>query len=226
MRLSVIIPIYNERATVHELLDRVEAVPVPVEIIVVDDCSSDGTTRMLRELEGPNRIFLFHKTNQGKGAAVRTGVAHATGDYVVIQDADLEYDPQDYLKLLRPVFDDRAAVVYGSRFQTGRPSMFWRHWMANRFLTGLTNVLYGARLTDMETCYKLFRTDVITNLRLESNRFNVEPEITAKLLRMGIVIHEVPITYSRRTVSEGKKIGWRDFVSAVWTLVRYRLGSA
>ena len=225
MRLSVIIPIYNERATVRELLDRVEAVPVPVEVIVVDDCSSDGTTRILRELEGPNRIFLFHKTNQGKGAALRTGVEHATGDYVVFQDADLEYDPQDYLKLLQPVFNGRAAVVYGSRLQTGRPLMFWRHWMANRFLTGLTNLLYGASLTDMETCYKLFRTDVIKKLRIESNRFNVEPEVTAKLLRARIVIHEVPIAYSGRNISEGKKIGWQDFVSAVWTLVRHRLRS-
>ena len=223
MRLSVIIPIYNERTTIRELLERVESVPIPLEVIVVDDCSSDGTTRILRELEGPNRIFLFHTANQGKGAALRTGVARATGDYVVIQDADLEYDPQDYLKLLGPVLDGRAAVVYGSRLQAGRPSMFWRHWLANRFLTALTNVLYGATLTDMETCYKLFRTDVIKNLRIESNRFNVEPEITAKLLRTGVVIHEVPIGYSGRNVSEGKKIGWKDFVSAVWTLVRYRL---
>ena len=226
MRLSVIIPIYNERATVRALLDRVEAVPVPVEIIVVDDCSSDGTTEILQELEGPNRIILFHKTNQGKGAALRTGVAHATGDYVVIQDADLEYDPQDYPKLLKPVLDGRATVVYGSRLQAGRPSMFWRHWMANRVLTGLTNLLYGATLTDMETCYKLFRTDIIKNIRIKSNRFNVEPEVTAKLLRTGIVIHEVPIAYSGRNVSEGKKIGWKDFVSAVWTLVRYRLPAA
>ena len=215
MRLSGIIPIYNERATIREVLERVEAVPVPVEIIVVDDCSTDGTTRLLRALEGPNRILLFHKTNQGKGAALRTGISHATGDYVVIQDADLEYDPQDYLTLLQPVVDGRATVVYGSRLMTGRPSMFWRHWIANRFLTGLTNVLYGASLTDMETCYKLFRADVITSLRIESNRFNVEPEITAKLLKKDIVIHEVPIAYSGRRVSEGKKIGLKDFVSAV-----------
>ena len=223
VRLSVIIPVYNEGATVREVLERVEAVGVPVELIIVDDCSSDGTTQILRELEGPNRVLLFHTTNQGKGAALRTGISHATGDYVIVQDADLEYDPQDFLKLLPAAVDGRASVVYGSRLQGGRPSMFWRHWIANRFLTGLTNVLYRASLTDMETCYKLFRTDVIKNLRIESNRFNVEPEITAKLLRMGIVIHEVPIAYSGRNISEGKKIGWKDFVSAIWTLVRCRL---
>jgi len=225
MRLSVIVPIYNERATLAEVLQRIDAVPLDLEVLIVDDCSSDGTTRLLETLAAPNRVLLYHKRNQGKGAAIRTGIARATGDYVVIQDADLEYDPRDYLKLLAPVREQDAVAVYGSRLQAGRPEMFLRHWLANRFLTALTNVLYGARLTDMETCYKLIRTDVIKSIDIESNRFNVEPELTAKLLMRRIRIHEVPISYSGRKLSEGKKIGWTDFVSAVWTLLRQRVGS-
>jgi len=225
MRLSVIIPVYNERATIREVLERVDAVPVDKQVIIVDDCSSDGTGGMLRELQGPGHTVLFHPTNRGKGAALRTGLPYATGDCIVIQDADLEYDPRDYLALLRPVAEGRARVVYGSRFQASRPPMFLRHWVGNVLLTSLTNLLYGTRLTDMETCYKLFRADVLKDLAIESDRFNVEPEITAKILKKGVTILEVPIAYSRRNFAEGKKIGWKDFVSAVWTLVKYRFRS-
>lgn len=222
MRLSVVIPVYNERATIQAVLDRVDAVNLDKEIVIVDDCSSDGTKAVLQQAKAAHRVILFHGSNQGKGAALRTGLKHATGDYVVIQDADLEYDPRDYVKLLEPVLAGRAQVVYGTRFAKGRPPMSWRYWIGNRLLTGLTNVLYGTRLTDMETCYKLFAADALEGIEIESNRFNVEPELTAKVLRKGYAVEEVPISYYGRKVSEGKKISSKDFVSAVWTLLKYR----
>jgi glycosyltransferase involved in cell wall biosynthesis len=222
MRLSVLIPVFNESVTIQELLARVDAVDIDKELIIVDDCSTDGTRDLLKSMKEPNRTVVFHDRNRGKGAALRTGFAHATGDYVIIQDADLEYEPEDYIRLLDVAVRQDAPVVYGSRFKGARPAMAFKHLAGNRALTLLTNVLYGATLTDMETCYKLIRRDVVADLRIESDRFNVEPELTAKILKRGTAILEVPIAYAARTRLEGKKISWMDAVSAVWTLVRLR----
>jgi glycosyltransferase involved in cell wall biosynthesis len=221
MRLSVLIPVFNERATIGHILDRVDAIDADKEVVIVDDGSTDGTRDVLEGLAG-ERIVVYHARNQGKGAAIRTALGHATGDYVIVQDADLEYDPQDITRLLRAV-DDGAEVVYGSRFAGRRVGMAVRHLVGNKLLTGLTNALYGSRLTDMESCYKLFPRRVLTEIGIDSDRFNVEPEVTAKVLKRGIEICEVPISYSGRKFSEGKKISWVDFVSAVWTLLKYRV---
>lgn len=226
MRLSIIVPVFNERATVLQVLDRVAAIDPEAEIVVVDDGSTDGTRALLVERARRNdRKFTLvqHPVNRGKGAALASGVDHATGDYVIVQDADLEYDPADYRKLIAVVDTRQAEAVYGSRFGGGRPSMSVRHRMGNRLLTGLTNLLYGSSLTDMETCYKLLRRSLFVELAITCNRFDVEPEITAKLLRAGVTIHEVPISYTGRSFAEGKKISWVDFVLAVWTLVRLRV---
>ena len=225
MRLSIIIPVFNERATVLTVLDRVEAAGRDAEIIVVDDGSTDGSREILavRARESGGRITLVeHPANRGKGAALVTGVARAVGDYVLFQDADLEYHPADYGLLLAVVANRRAAAVYGSRFGNSRPKMSVRHVVGNRLLTGLTNLLYGSDLTDMETCYKLIRRSLFLELGITCNRFDIEPEITAKLLKRGVRIHEVPISYEGRSFAAGKKISWVDFVSAVWTLVRLR----
>ena len=223
MHLSVVIPVFNERATVLNVVDRVLAVDLEKEIIVVDDCSTDGTRDLLRERARDGFTLVLHDVNQGKGAALRSGFARATGDFVIVQDADLEYDPADYVKLLAVVEDRDAVAVYGSRLAQERPIMALRHFVGNRLLTGLTNLLYGSQLTDMETCYKLLKRGLVNELCLSSNSFNIEPEITAKLLKKGIAIYEVPISYAGRSFAEGKKISWVDFVSAVWTLVRIRL---
>ena len=225
MRLSVIIPVFNERATVLEVLDRVAAIDMEAEVIVVDDGSTDGTRELLAERARATdrKITLVeHAGNRGKGAALTTGVRRATGEYVIVQDADLEYDPADYAKLLAVVDARRASAVYGSRFGCARPRMSLRHVVGNRLLTSFTNLLFGSSLTDMETCYKLVRRSLFEELGITCNRFDVEPEITAKLLKTGVTIHEVPISYTGRSFAEGKKISWVDFVSAVWTLFRLR----
>ena len=225
MRLSIVIPVYNEQATIIELLDRVAAVDIEKEVIIVDDFSTDGTRAILEDYGNKTVTLLLHDRNQGKGAALRTGFQHATGDFVVIQDADLEYDPADFPKLLAVVETQNARVVYGSRLATSQPTMTLRHFVGNRLLTGLTNLLYGSQLTDMETCYKFLARRLAHNLELVSNSFNVEPEMTAKLLKKGVTIHEVPISYHGRSFAEGKKISWKDFISAVWTLITLRVSA-
>jgi glycosyltransferase involved in cell wall biosynthesis len=225
MDLSVVIPIYNEINTIDEILARVDAVGLADEIILIDDGSTDGTRDRLNEiaLQNPHIKVIFHERNSGKGSAVRTGIAAVTKDLVVIQDADLEYDPRDYHSLLKPIEEGIADVVYGSRFLGAprRSTMFW-HMVANRLLTFMTNLLYNSILSDMETGYKLFRREIIAQIPLHSKRFNIEPEITAKLLKRKIRIFEVPITFNPREYSEGKKIGLKDAFEAVWTLLKYR----
>ena len=221
-KLTVVIPVYNEKNSLLEIIRRVQAVPIEKEIILVDDFSTDGTRDVLRDLERREFKVLYHEKNQGKGAALRTGFQRATGQFVIVQDADLEYDPNDYSKLLQPILDGRADVVYGSRFSGQRKNMTSLHTLGNLFLTGVTNLFYRTSITDMETCYKLFRRETIQGIRIECNRFNFEPEVTAKLLKRRLRIVEVPISYSGRSASEGKKITWRDGFSAVWTLIKYR----
>ncbi|MGQ9849446.1 MAG: glycosyltransferase family 2 protein [Aggregatilineaceae bacterium] len=224
MRLSVIIPCYNEMNTVAEIIRRVRAVKLAHEIIVVDDGSTDGTRDVLAQVEpGDDLKIIYHPHNMGKGAAVRTGFQNATGDVFLIQDADLEYDPREYPILLRPIEEGIAKVVYGSRFLGGpRKAMFFWNMVANRTLTFITNLLYNAILSDMETCYKVFRAEVIRDIPLRSRRFDFEPEVTAKILKRGYRIYEVPISYNGREWYEGKKISWKDGVIALWTLLRYR----
>jgi len=223
-KLSVIVPVFNERNTVAEIVRQMRAVDLPVEreIVIVDDGSGDGTRDVLSQLADSTVHVVLHPHNRGKGAAIRTGLTQVTGDLVLIQDADLEYDPDDWPKLLAPILKGRAQVVYGSRFTGERRNMLFLHWIGNRFLSLLTNVLYNTTLSDMETCYKLFDRELIDSIDLRSERFDFEPEITAKILRRGIRIYEVPISYSGREFDEGKKITWRDGVVAVKTLVKYR----
>jgi glycosyltransferase involved in cell wall biosynthesis len=227
MKLTVVVPVFNEITTIAEILARIRAAPLEKEIIVVDDCSTDGTRQLLESLpKSPDLVTLFHPVNQGKGAALRTGFAAATGDAVVVQDADLEYDPCEYPKLLQPIQDGRADVVYGSRFAGGechRVLYFW-HSIGNRFLTIMSNAFTNLNLTDMETCYKMFRREIIQQVRIQENRFGFEPEITAKVAAMRCRVYEVGISYSGRTYEEGKKIGWRDGVRALWCIVKYSRG--
>jgi glycosyltransferase involved in cell wall biosynthesis len=226
-KLSVVIPVYNEKSWLRELVRRVQAVPIPKEIIIVDDCSTDGSRDLLREMEMEGIRAFYQARNQGKGAALREGFRHVTGDIVLVQDADLEYDPDEYPRLIQPILENRADVVFGSRFigESHRVLYFW-HYLANRFLTTLSNLFTNLNLTDMETCYKVFRREVLTGLRLKSNRFGFEPEITAKVAKHRDPvwrIYEIPISYSGRTYEEGKKIGLRDALTAMYWIVRFWL---
>jgi len=224
MKLTVVIPVYNEEQTIESLVDRVERVPIDKEIVLVNDCSKDGTRGKLDALASrPNLRVFHHEVNQGKGAALRTGFAQARGDMVIIQDADLEYDPNEYPKLLQPILDGRADVVFGSRFSGGechRVLYYW-HSLGNRFLTGMSNMFTNLNLTDMETCYKAFRRDILQSISIEENRFGFEPEITAKVAALRCRVYEVGISYMGRTYEEGKKIGWKDGIRALWCILKY-----
>jgi len=223
-KLSVIVPVFDERNTVVEIVRRMRAVDLPVdlEVVIVDDGSTDGTRDVLRQLTDSTVRVITHDANRGKGAAIRSGLAHVTGDLVLVQDADLEYDPEDWPKLIAPMMRGKARVVYGSRFTGERRNMLFLHWVGNRFLSLVTNVLYNTTLSDMETCYKLFDRKLLDGITLRSKRFEFEPEVTAKMLRRGIRIYEVPISYTGREFDEGKKITWSDGFIALWTLVKYR----
>jgi glycosyltransferase involved in cell wall biosynthesis len=235
LSLSVVVPVYNERNTIHEILRQVRSVPIPKQIILVDDCSSDGTREILEHLAKTDTdlTIAFHEKNQGKGAALRTGFKLATGEIVIVQDADLEYDPAQYPQLIQPIVEGKADVVYGSRFIGDRHRVlyFW-HLLANKFLTLLSNVFTNLNLTDMEVCYKVFRREVIQGIALKSNRFGFEPEVTAKVARFQLPavegrparrcrVYEVPVSYNGRDYKEGKKIGWKDGVQALYCILRY-----
>ena len=228
-KLSILIPVYNEAATITQVLKKVWEAPcfsLEKELIIVDDGSTDGTGEILANLDAPsiNAKIIVHKINQGKGAALRTAQQHAQGDIILIQDADLEYDPKEYQELLQPILEMRADVVYGSRLSGGKPTRAFKiiHLFGNRFLSLMTNILYNSTLTDMETCYKVFRASIFKKITIRSNRFDFEPEITAKVLKQGVRLYELPISYYGRDYNEGKKITWKDGFSAIFALIKYR----
>ena len=224
MKLSVIIPVYNEVGTIEEIIERVKQVPFEKEIIVVDDGSTDGTSDLLKKKRDDGVTVLFNEPNQGKGAAIRTAIPHISGDIAIIQDADLEYHPSEYPRLIAPILEGKADVVYGSRFLGGphRVLFFW-HAVGNRIITTLSNILTNLNLSDMETGYKVFRAEVLKRMEIESNRFGFEPEITAKIAKMGCHIYEVPISYWGRDYSQGKKIDWKDGLAAIYWIIKYNI---
>jgi len=222
MKLSVIMPVYNEKDTIQKIVQKVLDSPLEKELIIVDDFSNDGTREILSKFNDENLKILYHDKNLGKGASIRTGLSHTSGEIIIIQDADMEYSPEEYPLLIKPILDGKADVVYGSRFLgTHRVFMFW-HYLGNKFLTLLTNILYNTMLSDMETCYKVFKAEVIKEIKIRSNRFNFEPEITAKVFKKNLRIYETPISYGGRDYKEGKKIGWKDVFPAIWALIKYR----
>ena len=228
MKLSIIIPVYNEEKTILKVLDKVKKVKlndITKEIILVDDFSTDGTKNILSELKDSSLKIFFHQKNHGKGAAIRTALKHATGDIIIIQDADLEYEPEEYPKLLEPIIENETKVVYGSRLKAIRKNiknMYKLHYIGNTVLTLMTNLLYGSMISDMETCYKVFKKEVIKDMKLKAKRFDFEPEITAKILKKGYKIKEVPINFVGRKFDEGKKITWKDGIKALYYLIKYR----
>lgn len=223
MKLTVIIPVFNERKTIAEIIARVKNVAIEKEIIIVDDGSRDGTSDYLRSLADPEIIVLFHEKNRGKGAAIRTALTAATGEAIVIQDGDLEYDPQDFIPLFETYQEKKAMVVYGSRILSKSRMSYLRFWLGGRFITWVCNLLYGSRITDEPTCYKLINTSLIKQLKLEGDGFEFCPEVTGKILRSNIPIFEIPISYNPRTLEEGKKIRWKDGLVALWYLLKIRI---
>ena len=228
IKLSIIVPVYNEESTILKIIKKVKESKirnVMKEIIIVDDCSTEGTKNNLKKIKDKSISIIYHKKNMGKGAAIRTGLQNATGDIILIQDADLEYNPNEYPKLLKPIIENKSKVVYGSRLEAIKRNlqrMYKLHYIGNMFLTFMTNMIYNAKITDMETCYKVFRREVLSNIKLRAQRFDFEPEITSKILKNGYKIHEVPINFSGRRFDEGKKISWVDGIKAAYYLVKYR----
>lgn len=228
MKLTIIVPVYNEEKTIHKILGKLEKVRLPIskEILIIDDGSKDESYKVIKKYIKNKKFYkLVTKPNGGKGSAVKKGFELATGDIITIQDADLEYDPEDYKKLIKPIMDGKEKVIYGSRFlKTHRP-LYKIYFWGNKFLTLFTRILYHTEITDMETCYKVFHKDVIKNIKIKANKFDIEPEITAKILKRGIRIQEIPISYTPRTIKEGKKINWKDGIQAIWTLLYWKFKS-